>query len=56
MKDTKNTKVRVIYDAKEVVYGLQAPIAKDAEVRKCTFSILEDFFLAIISVLIIFTQ
>ncbi|MED6127789.1 hypothetical protein PIB30_091507 [Stylosanthes scabra] len=31
LKDTSNGKVRVIYDAKEAIYGLQAPIVKDAE-------------------------
>ncbi|KAK7281166.1 hypothetical protein RIF29_08902 [Crotalaria pallida] len=31
LKDTSNGTVRVIYDAKEVVSGLQAPIAKDEE-------------------------
>ncbi|XLR23927.1 hypothetical protein S83_051827 [Arachis hypogaea] len=31
VKDTNNRKARVIYDAKEVINGLQAPIVKDAE-------------------------
>ncbi|KAL1359359.1 hypothetical protein AAHE18_04G102500 [Arachis hypogaea] len=31
VKDTNNGKVRVIYDAKEVINGLQAPMVKDAE-------------------------
>lgn len=32
VKDTKSGKVKVIYDAKEVISGLKAPIVKDAEV------------------------
>ena len=32
VKDTNNRNARVIYDAKEVINGLQAPIVKDAEV------------------------
>ncbi|XLU94723.1 hypothetical protein S245_009075 [Arachis hypogaea] len=31
LKDTNNRNARVIYDAKEVINGLQAPIVKDAE-------------------------
>ncbi|QHO39060.1 uncharacterized protein DS421_4g125800 [Arachis hypogaea] len=31
VKDTNNRNARVIYDAKEVINGLQAPIVKDAE-------------------------
>ncbi|XLR07812.1 hypothetical protein S83_035750, partial [Arachis hypogaea] len=31
VKDSNNRKARVIYDAKEVINGLQAPIVKDAE-------------------------
>ncbi|XP_015960010.1 oxysterol-binding protein-related protein 4C [Arachis duranensis] len=31
VKDTNNGKVKVIYDAKEVINGLQTPIVKDAE-------------------------
>ncbi|QHO23253.1 putative acyl-[acyl-carrier-protein]--UDP-N-acetylglucosamine O-acyltransferase [Arachis hypogaea] len=34
VKDTNNRKARVIYDAKEVINGLQAPIVKDAEKQK----------------------
>lgn len=32
VKDTNNGKVKVIYDAQEVISGLKAPIVKDAEV------------------------
>jgi len=32
VKDTSSGKVKVIYDAKEVISGLKAPIVKDAEV------------------------
>lgn len=32
VKDTNSGKVKVIYDAKEVISGLKAPILKDAEV------------------------
>ncbi|XLT46363.1 hypothetical protein HN873_038967, partial [Arachis hypogaea] len=39
VKDTNNRKARVIYDAKEVINGLQAPIVKDAE--DSTFGIQE---------------
>ena len=38
MKDTNNGKVRVIYDAKEVMSGLVTPIFKDTEVLKFLFS------------------
>jgi len=32
VKNTDNAEVRVIYDAKEVISGLQAPVVKDLEV------------------------
>lgn len=32
VKDTNNSDERVIYDAKEVITRLQAPVVKDAEV------------------------
>lgn len=32
VRDTSNGNVRVIYDAKQVISGLKAPIVKDAEV------------------------
>lgn len=32
MKDTTNEEIRVIYDAKKTISGLQAPFVKDPEV------------------------
>jgi len=32
VKNTENAEVRVIYDAKQVISGLQPPIVKDPEV------------------------
>jgi len=32
VKNTENAEVRVIYDAKQVISGLRAPIVKDVEV------------------------
>ena len=34
MKDTNNKEVRVIYDAQEVLSGLETPKLKDSEVLK----------------------
>ncbi|KAI4335372.1 hypothetical protein L6164_014021 [Bauhinia variegata] len=40
VKDKRNGEVRVIYDAKQVISGLQAPILKDAESVRATESTL----------------
>jgi hypothetical protein len=37
VKDMSSGKVKVIYDAKELISGLKTPIVKDAEVTKNTY-------------------
>jgi len=43
MKDRKNGKVTVIYDATEVITGLQAPILKDEKVLKTIHLLIISF-------------
>ena len=43
MRDRKNGKVTVIYDATEVITGLQAPILKDEKVLKTIHLLIISF-------------
>jgi len=50
VKSTSNAEERVIYDAREVISGLQAPIVKNPEVKTMYFTCLCQFLLALISI------
>jgi hypothetical protein len=51
VKDTSSGKVKVIYDAKEVISGLKTPIVKDAEVINIYFLPIKLFLIGKINVL-----